>query len=123
MAEGEDCKIIAEDFTSDNVIQLGDNNDALAFDAVDGSDISFYVRFYYVKANRGTNENKYYVVDATLLWTDIFTGVEEIIGNGEVVAKTYVNAQGIKSDKPFSGLNIVITRYSDGSTKTTKVVR
>ena len=123
VAEGEDCKIIAEDFTSNNVIQLGDTNDALAFDAVDGSDISFYVRFYYVKANRGTNENKYYVVDATLTWTDIFTGVEEISGNGEVVAKTYVNAQGIKSDKPFSGVNIVITRYSDGSAKTTKVVR
>jgi hypothetical protein len=55
-------------------------------------------------------------------WSDVATSVAEINGNS-IVSKTYVNAQGIKSDKPFSGLNIVITRFADGTTQTTKVVR
>jgi hypothetical protein len=29
----------------------------------------------------------------------------------------------MQSDKPFDGINIVVTRYSDGTTSTTKVVR
>ena len=36
---------------------------------------------------------------------------------------TYVNALGMQSDKPFDGVNIVITRYSNGTVSTTKVVR
>ena len=76
-----------------------------------------------MKADRANAENKYYVVDALVPWTDIATGVSEITTAGKEVSKTYINAQGIKSDKPFDGLNIVITRYSDGSTQTTKVVR
>ena len=39
------------------------------------------------------------------------------------VSKTYYNAQGLSSDKPFDGVNIVVTTYSDGSTHTSKVVR
>ena len=116
-------ELIAEVKTSEDVIKLGDNHDALAFGATTDANTSFYVRFYYVKADRGSADNRFYVVDATIPWEDIVTGINEINGNKDVVAKTYVNAQGIKSDKPFSGLNIVITRYSDGSTTTTKVVR
>ena len=121
-APREAQKLIAEVMTSDETLSLGDNNDALAFGATNDATVNFYVRFYYVKADRATNENKYYVVDAIMPWTDIKTNVNELNVN-DVVSKTYVNAQGIKSDKPFSGLNIVITRYSDGTTSTSKVVR
>ena len=76
-----------------------------------------------MKADRATNENKYYVVQQRLPWTNIATAVSEISTAGQEVSKTYVNAQGVKSDKPFDGVNIVITRYSDGTTQTTKVVR
>lgn len=41
----------------------------------------------------------------------------------EVVSVTYVNSLGMASDKPFDGINIVVTRYSDGTSRTTKVVR
>ena len=54
-----------------------------------------------------------------------FTGGEENIvtkindvyvdGYREVVGVEYVNSVGMTSDKPFQGLNIVVTRYSDGS--------
>ncbi len=51
------------------------------------------------------------------------TGVKEVQYYGDVVSTTYYNVQGMMSDKPFNGINIVVTRYSNGTTTTTKVVR
>jgi hypothetical protein len=51
------------------------------------------------------------------------TSVSEVRYYGEVVSTTYINVQGMTSEEPFDGVNIVVTRYSDGSTKITKVVR
>ena len=113
--------LIAEERTNDEMISLGDENDALAFGATVDSKTSFLVRFYYKTLDR-SGEFKYYVVEKKMDWNDVATSVAEINGNS-IVSKTYVNAQGIKSDKPFSGLNIVITRFADGTTQTTKVVR
>ena len=48
--------------------------------------------------------------------TDIYTRD----GYREVVSVEYVNAAGLSSDKPFQGVNIVVTRYSDGSRTTVK---
>ena len=119
----EPAKLIAEEYTNQSEITVGNSNDELAFGALYSPSIEFLVRFYYVKADRATNENKYYVVQQRLPWTNIATAVSEISTAGQEVSKTYVNAQGVKSDKPFDGVNIVITRYSDGTTQTTKVVR
>ena len=119
----EPAKLIAEEYTNQPEITVGNSNDELAFGALYSPSIEFLVRFYYVKADRATNENKYYVVQQRLPWTNIATAVSEISTAGQEVSKTYVNAQGVKSDKPFDGVNIVITRYSDGTTQTTKVVR
>lgn len=119
----EPAKLIAEEYTNQSEITIGNSNDELAFGALYSPSIEFLVRFYYVKADRATNENKYYVVQQRLPWTNIATAVSEISTAGQEVSKTYVNAQGVKSDKPFDGVNIVITRYSDGTTQTTKVVR
>ena len=119
----EPAKLIAEEYTNQSEITIGNSNDELAFGALYSPSIEFLVRFYYVKADRATNENKYYVVQLRQPWTNIATAVSEISTAGQEVSKTYVNAQGVKSDKPFDGVNIVITRYSDGTTQTTKVVR
>ena len=35
----------------------------------------------------------------------------------------YVNVMGQTSDKPFDGLNIIVTRYSNGTITTTKVIK
>lgn len=43
--------------------------------------------------------------------------------NREVVEVTYVNTVGQMSRTPWQGVNIVVTRYSDGSTTTQKVIR
>ncbi len=45
------------------------------------------------------------------------------IANGKAIDKvTYVNAAGQQSDHPYSGINIVVTRYTDGSVSTSKMV-
>ncbi len=51
------------------------------------------------------------------------TGVKEVQYYGDVVSTTYYNVQGMTSDKPFDGINIVVVRYSNGTTRTFKVVR
>ena len=55
--------------------------------------------------------------------TGVATAVTEVRYHGEIVSQTYYNVQGMESDKPFDGINIVVTRYSDGATSVSKVVR
>jgi hypothetical protein len=50
-------------------------------------------------------------------------GAVKIDVNREVVGVTYVNPVGQMSSTPWQGVNIVVTRYSDGSTTTKKVIR
>ena len=68
------------------------------------------------------NGPMYYVVEKVFDWREIPTSIYELRAVTEV-STTYINAQGIQSDKPFDGMNIVITRYSDGSTTTSKVIK
>ena len=57
-------------------------------------------------------------------WDSIITSVTDVAPNrGEVVSVTYHNLSGQTSNIPFSGVNIVVTRYSDGSTTTKKILR
>ena len=44
------------------------------------------------------------------------------VGNGEIKSIKYVNVAGIVSDRPFQGVNIVVTEYTDGSRTTTKML-
>lgn len=43
--------------------------------------------------------------------------------NKKVVSVKYVNIAGMESTTPFQGVNIVVTRYEDGSQSTTKVIK
>ena len=54
---------------------------------------------------------------------DLPTGIADITFIKEIVGVTYVNAMGMKSATPFDGLNIVVTRYSDGTITSTKIFR
>ena len=129
----------------------GDNqpwNSRIQFGALDAgvSDLIVYVRFYYRSTGNGiSNNNSKYMLRANRDGDegetpevpgyyatedndnpDVTTGIIEAWNDfyhGEVVSTTYVNVQGMQSDQPFDGVNIVVTRYSDGTTRTTKVVR
>lgn len=120
-------KLIIEQVGDEMAVEQGGDytSSTIGFGALRNANIEFVVRFYYKKIGEVTTRNDapmYYVVEATLPWNEIPTGIAEINAS-TVVNTTYVNAQGLQSDKPFSGVNIVITRYSDGTTRTTKVVK
>lgn len=55
------------------------------------------------------------------------TSVKEIIQDvtapRSITAVRYYNLMGVESDKPFDGINIVVTTYSDGSRTSKKVLR
>ena len=51
------------------------------------------------------------------------SGVEDLMAGKPVASTRYVNVAGQMSDKPFSGMNIVVTTYNDGTTSTTKVIK
>ena len=106
----------------------------------DPANVLIAVRFYYKKnvneiaqpnslrgGNRDgevdENSEEYYIVQVEGTAEDIETSINEFYAGKAIVGVTYVNSLGMKSDKPFDGLNIVVTRYSDGTTSTTKVIR
>ena len=111
----------------DNSTQQGENTKPVtAFAAPsENPDITYYVRFYYKKevVNRGVDDDEYYIAEDQPANVQVVTHVNEM-GIGRVpVSTTYVNAVGMQSDKPFEGVNIIVTRYSDGTTSTVKVMR
>lgn len=66
--------------------------------------------------------NTEYVVYPLDITQDVPTGITDV--NGKAVKSVkYVNVAGVVSDKPFCGVNIVITEYTDGSRSTTKMLR
>lgn len=53
----------------------------------------------------------------------IITAVSDVRTAAQVQSVHYVNVAGMTSNRPWSGVNIVVTRYADGTTTATKVVR
>ena len=51
-----------------------------------------------------------------------FTGVADL-NSDNVASVRYVNVSGMVSDQPFDGVNIVVIKYNDGTTKTVKIVK
>lgn len=115
-------------------------------DDIEASDIEFIVRFYYRSTGNalvpttnmfraplredegvGDEPRPYYGVegegepDSNI--PTFINGVYSDGNHGEIVSVTYVNLQGMRSSQPFDGINIVVTRYSDGTTSTSKIVR
>ncbi len=100
--------------------------------------IHFIVRAYYTRTSnlaqtsnsRGIDtaaDHKYYIAeyefDYTLDKDNIVTGLSNVIAERYVTSVTYFNMMGQQSSKPFQGVNIVVKRYSDGSTSTAKVLK
>ena len=58
------------------------------------------------------------------IYVDQATGIDGVIvENGKTVeSRSYVNVAGQVSDSPFSGVNIIVTRYTDGSTRSAKAM-
>ena len=53
----------------------------------------------------------------------VITAVDDVKTTAPVVSVTYYNAMGAASATPFHGINVVVTRYANGTTTATKVVK
>ena len=54
---------------------------------------------------------------------EIHTAVTDVNASKAVAGVKYYNMQGMESAEPFTGVNVVVTTYTDGSKITTKVVK
>lgn len=99
----------------------------------------FRVRAYYTrKANipevsprRGVDaaqDGKYYIAEYVFNYTlndetPPVTGISNVLTERHVESVTYYSPIGQSSREPFDGVNIIVTRYNDGTISTTKVIK
>ena len=78
---------------------------------------------------RAEGEAKQYVVypltidRITQEQNGVITGVQQLSGDRQVMHVDYYNVSGMRSERPWQGVNIVVTRYSDGTTSAVKMLR
>ena len=104
---------------------------------IDNLTAKFVVRIYFTPDEstsvgapmlKSEGDAKYYVMEGTTErnfdWTEgVVTGVARLTGNGIVENVTYYNVAGAASPRPWQGINIMVTRYSDGTVTKTKVIK
>jgi hypothetical protein len=77
-------------------------------------------RFLY--GTGGNNETqRFQLYNRVAVWGS--TSVVENLGQKTVNSVKYYNIAGMESDAPFSGVNIQVTTYNDGTTSTCKVIK
>ena len=98
---------------------------------IDELKAEFVVRVYFtptVSALKADGDTKYYVIETTTErtfdWNDgVVTGVARLTNSGQIESVTYYNVAGAASSRPWQGVNIMVTRYSDGTTSSCKIVK
>ena len=103
--------------------------------------MKFYVRIYFTRnanlpvaqtsnaprlKDATAADGKYYIVEKEIPFyitkNNIITAIDQLNAR-QVAGVKYYNVAGVESDRPFKGVNIVVTRYSNGSMSTTKIVK
>ena len=74
-------------------------------------------------ANAGTPSPSYMLYPLDMSDSGTPTAVQEISAVKAVVGVSYYNLMGQESKRPFEGINIEVTRYSDGTTSARKLMR
>jgi hypothetical protein len=115
-----------------NATATGDNTDFVITDIdagstgitlsnlVEGGTYSYYLVANYVDGTTATSNTQ----EVTLVSLNVNpnTAINSIAADGdEIESVTYVNMSGMQSKQPWDGVNIVVTRYRSGATKSTKV--
>ena len=97
---------------------------------LDGNGQGDYANMYFTSEYEGLEDSKFIIfpIEASPAGSNgdgmgNVTTVKEVNAERTVVAVRYYNLMGVESSKPFDGLNIVVTTYSDGSRSSRKVLR
>lgn len=82
------------------------------------------VKYYATLYVEDVTSSKYYVKKNKVSKSgSIPTAITTVNGGAQVESVRYYNTIGVESSEPFKGVNIVVTRYSDGNTITSKMIR
>ncbi len=116
-----------------NATATGDNTDFVITDIeagstgitlsnlVEGGTYSYYLVANYVDGTTATSNTQEVTLVSLNMGTQ--TALKSIITDGdEIESVTYVNMSGVQSKQPWDGVNIVVTRYKSGATKSSKVL-
>ena len=115
-----------------NATATGDNTDFVITDIdagsagitlsnlVSGGTYSYYLVANYVDGTTATSNTQEVILVSMTMGNQ--TGLNDLVTDGvEIESVTYVNLKGMQSNEPWDGINIVVTRYRNGVTKSTKV--
>ncbi|MBQ2562617.1 MAG: hypothetical protein II559_04285, partial [Muribaculaceae bacterium] len=92
-------------------------------DFVIGKAYNFHAIVRYVQGSKvGASEGNYLVFPLEG-GPNVVTAVNDVTARREVASVTYVNMQGMQSATPFEGINIVVTKYTNGETQVAKQLR
>lgn len=64
-----------------------------------------------------------YMAKYTFTLNKSITGVENNVANKTVASTTYYNVAGVASATPFTGVNVKVVKYTDGTKKAVKVIK
>ena len=97
---------------------------------IDGNGQGNYANMYFTSEYEGLEDSKFIIfpIEASPNSSNgdpmgNVTTVKEVKASRSVVSVRYYNLMGIESDKPFNGINIVVTTYNDGSRSSRKILR
>ncbi len=108
------------DVSGDFALAIGGN---YAFHvAVNRTSANYGPRRAAVKDSDNDADFKVYPLDIPAVHLDP-TGVTDLTGVKTVSSVRYYNIMGMESEQPIEGVNIVVTRYTDGTSSTVKVMR
>lgn len=84
---------------------------------------SFHAIVRYVASSKDDPVEGNYMVFPLEGGAGIITGISNITSDVQVAGVTYVNMLGYESTTPFKGINLVVTHYTNGTTRVSKELR
>ena len=76
-----------------------------------------------IAPKEGSISSQFVIYPLNINPNDLVTGVSDVRGSKTVTRVRYYSLQGVESDRPHEGINVVVTTYSDGSRQVTKRLR
>ena len=70
-----------------------------------------------------TDKSESYLANDVTAKVSENSGIEQVTADKEIDHVRYVNVAGQESSEPFTGVNIKVTTYTDGTTSTAKVIK